>query len=78
MTQDRNNPSDWNEQTVRRLRDHLGLTQQQLADEIGVRQQTVSEWETGIYAPRGASSKLLRIVADRAAFSYTTDEPPDA
>ena len=78
MTQNRSNPNDWNEQTVRRLRDHLGLTQQQLADEIGVRQQTVSEWETGIYAPRGASSKLLRIVADRAEFKYSTKPPPDA
>jgi len=52
----------------------LGLTQQQLARELGTRQQTVSEWETGVYQPRGASSKLLSIVAERAGFSYQTNQ----
>ncbi len=57
----------WDAETVRRLRQELGLTQQELAEELGVRQQTVSEWETGAYRPRGASVKLLRIVAERSA-----------
>jgi DNA-binding transcriptional regulator YiaG len=35
-----------------------------------VRQQTVSEWETGAYRPRGASDRLLTIVAERAGFAY--------
>ncbi len=41
-----------------------------MADELGVRQQTVSEWETGAYQPRGASERLLTIVAERAGFEY--------
>ncbi len=49
------------------------MTQQQLAAELNVRQQTVSEWETGQYRPRGASERLLGIVAERAAVRY--DEP---
>ena len=49
------------------------LTQQQLADELGTRQQTISEWETGMYRPRGASSRLLSIIAERASFSYEVD-----
>jgi DNA-binding transcriptional regulator YiaG len=55
---------------VRALREQLGLTQEELARELNVRQQTVSEWETGMYRPRGASEKLLSIVAERAGFKY--------
>lgn len=55
---------------MRRLRRHLELTQAELADELGVRQQTVSEWETGMYRPRGASERLLTMVADRGGYRY--------
>jgi len=48
----------------------LGLTQAELAQEMGTRQQTISEWETGIYRPRGASATLLGIIAERASFDY--------
>lgn len=61
---------EWNSERVRALRYHLGLTQTALAEELGTRQQTISEWETGMYRPRGASSTLLSIVAERAGFRY--------
>jgi len=51
----------------------LGLTQEEMADELGTRQQTISEWETGMYQPRGASSRLLSIIAERAGFRYQVD-----
>jgi len=60
----------WDGRRVRSLRRHLGLSQDELAGELGTRQQTVSEWETGRYRPRGASSRLLSIVAERAGFEY--------
>lgn len=60
----------WNADGVRTLRHHLGLTQAELAGELGVRQQTVSDWEVGAYQPRGASRTLLSIVAERSGFSY--------
>jgi len=60
----------WDAGKVRALRQHLGLTQQELAREINTRQQTISEWETGLYQPRGASEKLLSIVAEQAGFRY--------
>jgi DNA-binding transcriptional regulator YiaG len=60
----------WDARSVRGLRQHLDMTQAQLAEEIGVRQQTVSEWETGQYTPRGASEKLLNMVAEKGAFEY--------
>ncbi|MFC2025424.1 helix-turn-helix domain-containing protein [Chloroflexota bacterium] len=52
------------------MRNHLGLTQRELADRLGTRQQTISEWEKGMYKPRGASSTLLSIVAEQAKFEY--------
>lgn len=61
----------WDAQGVQALRRHLGYTQQQMAEELGTRQQTISEWETGRYAPRGASARLLTMVADQAGFEYT-------
>ena len=60
----------WDSQRIQSLRRHLGLTQRELADELGTRQQTISEWETGMYRPRGASATLLSIVAERAKFKY--------
>ena len=60
----------WNSKNIRALRRHLGLTQQEMADRLGTRQQTISEWEIGLYTPRGASSTLLSIVAEQASFRY--------
>jgi DNA-binding transcriptional regulator YiaG len=48
----------------------MGLTQQELAAELGTRQQTISEWETGMYQPRGLSERLLSLVAERAGYEY--------
>ncbi|MDD5648397.1 MAG: helix-turn-helix domain-containing protein [Dehalococcoidia bacterium] len=60
----------WDAQSIKALRDHLDLTQVELAGQMGIRQQTVSEWEQGDYEPRGASAKLLSIIADRSGFKY--------
>jgi len=60
----------WDARSVKGLRRHLAITQTELAEELGVRQQTVSEWETGQYTPRGASEKLLNMVAERGGFPY--------
>ncbi|MDD5190366.1 MAG: helix-turn-helix domain-containing protein [Dehalococcoidales bacterium] len=62
--------SRWDKEKVRALRDHLNLTQAELAQQLGTRQQTISEWEQGMYKPRGASSTLLSMVAERANFQY--------
>jgi DNA-binding transcriptional regulator YiaG len=43
-----------------------------MARQLGARQQTISEWETGKYRPRGTSSTLLSMVAERASFRYKT------
>jgi len=64
------NRPQWDSERIRTLRHHLGLTQRELADRLGTRQQTISEWEIGLYKPRGASSTLLSIIAERAKFEY--------
>lgn len=60
----------WNKNKVTALRKHLGITQSEMAEKLGTRQQTISEWETGAYNPRGMSITLLNIVAERADFKY--------
>ena len=60
----------WDKERIQALRQHLHLTQQEMARELGTRQQTISEWETGAYQPRGASAKLLSLVAEKADFKY--------
>lgn len=60
----------WNGELIAGLRRHMDLTQGELADHLGVRQQTISEWERGTYIPSRASSKYLSMVAERAGFVY--------
>jgi DNA-binding transcriptional regulator YiaG len=60
----------WDAGRVQALRRHLKMTQQELAEELGTRQQTISEWETGMYKPRGTSSTVLGMVAERSGFKY--------
>lgn len=67
----------WSKEEIKALRQHLRLTQTQLAQELGTRQQTISEWERGMYRPRGASATLLGIVAERSGFSYRAEEKRD-
>jgi DNA-binding transcriptional regulator YiaG len=70
-----NKKNPWDAGNIQALRRHLGLTQTELSEKLGTRQQTVSEWETGIYEPRGASAKLLSIVAEEARFKYDASPP---
>ena len=67
----------WDGDRIRKLRRQLNLTQRELADELGTRQQTISEWETNMYQPRGTSATLLSIVAERSKFKYEAKTPAD-
>ena len=58
----------WDGRLVQALRAHMGLSQSELAEILGVRQQTISEWETGVYTPTRARGKHLMLVAERAGF----------
>lgn len=60
----------WGAGSIRALRSHMDMTQQQMAEELGTRQQTISEWEIGMYCPRGGMNRLLTLVAEQAGFEY--------
>ena len=68
----------WDAESVRALRQHMGLTQQRMSEELGTRQQTISEWETGMYCPRGGMNRLLTLIAEQAGFEYqvSVEESP--
>jgi DNA-binding transcriptional regulator YiaG len=76
----------WDGERIRAMRLHLDMTQQEMGEELGTRQQTISEWETGLYKPRGASATVLNIVAERTGFRYrvrrikksSEESPPEA
>ncbi|MGF1538568.1 MAG: helix-turn-helix domain-containing protein [Elainellaceae cyanobacterium] len=64
----------WRRDAVRALRKHMGLTQAKFAQELGVRRQTVSEWENGVYDPDRAMTKFLGLVAKQADFPALHEE----
>jgi putative transcriptional regulator len=68
---------EWDARRIRALREFMGMTQQQMADELEVRQQTISEWETGVHKPHRSTQKTLSMVAERAGFAYQADPPAD-
>ena len=52
----------WNADSIRKFRKSLGMTQAEFANELGSRQQTISEWELGMYVPKNAYCKLLDLM----------------
>jgi DNA-binding transcriptional regulator YiaG len=60
----------WNAELIKALRRHMGLTQAEFAERLGVYQQTVSQWENSAYEPTLATSKYLTLIAKQAGFKY--------
>ena len=60
----------WNSDMIKALREHMGMNQGEFAKELGVRQPTISEWETGAYEPKRSTSKFLTMIAEQAEFTY--------
>jgi putative transcriptional regulator len=69
---------EWDARRIRALREHMRMTQQQMADELEVRQQTISEWETGVHRPHRSTQKTLSMVAERAGFVYEVEASTEA
>jgi DNA-binding transcriptional regulator YiaG len=58
----------WRQDAIKALRKHMGLTQAEFAQQLGVRRQTVSEWENGVYDPDRSTTKFLELIAKQAHF----------
>ena len=61
---------NWSPTAIRALREHMNLTQREMADELEVRQQTISEWETSAHIPHLSMQKTLSMIAERVEFKY--------
>lgn len=57
-----------------RLRESLGLTQRQIANVVGVTDQTVSNWERGIHLPRLTPRQMANLCK---SINKTLDELAD-
>jgi len=60
---------------VRNLRDHLGLTQEQFAQELGVSFSTVNVWENGKREPLPFLRRRLLEMAKEAGLPSGADGP---
>jgi DNA-binding XRE family transcriptional regulator len=65
----------WSGEQVKALREFAGWSQQELADRLAVRQQTISDWEVGNHMARRSMSKLLQIIAEEVGYPYQTGTP---
>lgn len=65
---------------IRVARKKLGMTQEQLAERMGLHgKQTISQWERGVRTPQGPSILLLRSLLDaqvRSGGGGSSDAPP--
>lgn len=64
----------WQQDAIKALRNHMGLTQAQFAQKLGVRRQTVSEWENGAYDPDRSTTKFLELIAEQSDFHTPPSE----
>jgi transcriptional regulator with XRE-family HTH domain len=62
-------------ENVKRARGRLQLTQQQLADQVGVSRRTIAEWENNAELPATAEGRLSKVLTFDGT-SRNDDSPP--
>jgi DNA-binding XRE family transcriptional regulator len=63
----------WTGEQIKALREFAGWTQQELANRLSVRQQTVSDWELGLHTSHRSTGKLLQMIAEDIGYPYRAD-----
>ena len=56
----------WTPADIRQLREELDLTQEEMAEQLGVRRATISDWERGKQGPSSMARKLLALLAEQS------------
>jgi len=56
-------PGEWTPGQINQLRKDLGMSQSEMAGRMGVRQATISDWETGKQSPSPMARRLLDRIA---------------
>jgi DNA-binding transcriptional regulator YiaG len=51
---------------VKAIRRRLGLTQAELAAQVGVTRVTVARWESGLIGIRESAARLLKLLSTKA------------
>ena len=62
----------WSGEQVRALREFAGWSQQELANRLAVRQQTISDWEVGNHLARRSMNRLFQMIAEEVGYPYQT------
>ena len=60
---------------IKQLRDRAGMTQEELADKLGVARSTVTQWENGWSNPRMGMVQKLAGVFHVTSSDIVSDEP---
>ena len=64
----------WDGQMIHALRKSMDMNQSEFAVVLGVRQQTISEWENDVYLPTRARSNHITMIAERRDFLYKAEK----
>ena len=67
----------WTAGQIKGLREFTGWTQQELANRMHIRQQTVSDWELGLHTAHRSMGKLLQMIAEDVGYPYRADSSED-
>jgi transcriptional regulator with XRE-family HTH domain len=63
-----------NESPLKRRREQLGLTQRDIATALGKTDQTISNWETGVYEPKMTPREFKQLCE---LLQWVLDDIPD-
>ncbi|EKU97339.1 putative transcriptional regulator [Leptolyngbya sp. PCC 7375] len=63
-----------NESPLKRRREELGLTQRDIGQTLGKTDQTISNWETGIYEPKMTPREFKRLCE---VLQWSLDDIPE-